>query len=123
VVPPPVAPRPRAVSQRAEPKVSELDVEGSLGDGVVTRMLMRSLPLLRTCYADAAQRAGNGDLSALMVSLSIDETGSVRDVRTGTHPLPGLSSCASATLRRLRSDIKPDIGKVRVRFQVQLVPL
>jgi hypothetical protein len=114
------AARGTASSQRVEPKLAALDVEGSLGHGVVSRMLSRALPHLRRCYAEVTQRAGQDGLAPLPVTLKIDEAGAVRDVHTGAHPL---ASCTSGVMRRLRSDIKPDIGLVRVRFDIQFLPL
>ncbi len=105
---------------RAVPKITELSVEGSLGTGVITRMLARSTELMRSCYAGAAGKAGRNDFSPLAVQLAIDETGSVRDSTSGPHPLPGFSACVTSAVRRLRSDIKPDVGTVRVRFTLML---
>jgi serine/threonine protein kinase len=95
-----------------------LDVEGSLGSGVVSRMLARAEPLIHTCYVDAARRAGKNDFSSLTLSLTIDEMGAVRSVDASAHSLAGLSKCAADALKRLRSERKPDIGTVRVRFQL-----
>lgn len=117
---------PRAIQEappavlRAVPKITELSAEGSLGTGVITRMLARSTELMRSCYAGAAGKAGKNDFSPLAVSLAIDETGSVREATSGLHPLPGFSTCVTGAVRRLRSDIKPDVGTVRVRFKVML---
>ncbi|MFT3925847.1 MAG: protein kinase [Myxococcales bacterium] len=108
---------------RAEPSVAELSADGSLGTGVITRMLSRSTSLVRECYAKAASSAGRNDFSSLSVVLLLDETGSVREANVQSTTLPGLSSCVSGVMRRLRSDIKPDVGTVRVRFNWSLKPL
>lgn len=105
---------------RAEVSVADLTVEGSLGSGVISRMLSRAVPLIRKCYVQAAQQAGRNDFSPLAITLTIDEAGAARDIRAGNHGLSKLPACVGDALRRLRSDIKPDVGTVRVRFNVAL---
>ncbi len=99
-------------------RVSGLDVAGSLGTGVVGRMLTRAEPLLRHCYIDAAKRAGKDAYLPVAVALTIDETGAVRKLETSHHPLTGLSDCVAGELKRMRSNRKPDVGIVHVRFSV-----
>jgi serine/threonine protein kinase len=103
----------------ADVQLSGIDVEGSLGSGIVTRMLSRATPLVHTCYVEAAKRAAKNDFSSLKVGLNIDESGSVRSVETSAHPLPSLSRCAADALKRLRSDRKPDVGTVQVHMEIQ----
>ena len=131
VVAQPVAPAPKPAKPAASAPPQKLDasasvdnvqVEGSLGSGVVSRMLSRSNSLVHTCYVEAAKRAGKNDFSPLNLSLTIDETGAVRDVRPESHPLPGLASCVSSSVKRLRSERKPDVGTVKVRLQLSFRP-
>ncbi len=115
----PKAPAPRAAEKLdARPQLSNIAVEGSLGTGVVARMLSRAEPLMRTCYVEAAQKAGKNQFAPLAIALTIDETGAVRHIEAAKHPLSGLSECAAMGLRRLRSDRKPDVGTVKVHFSV-----
>ncbi len=102
----------------ASAKITELEVNGSLGTGVVGRMLSRAEPLLKSCYVDAAKRAGKNQFVPLTIALTIDETGAVRRIESGKHPLNGLPECAANELKRMRSDRKPDVGTVQVRFSV-----
>jgi hypothetical protein len=97
-------------------------VEGSLGSGVVARMLGRATPLLEGCYAEAAQKAGRNDFAAISAKLTIDETGKVRNVETSSHALPGFAKCAGDALKRLRSERTPDVGVVRAQLQISLKP-
>jgi serine/threonine-protein kinase len=128
--PAPVAAQPEKPEQPPAPpqkldataSMDDVEVEGSLGSGVVARMLSRSTPLVHTCYVQAAKRAGKNDFSPLELALTIDEMGAVRDVRPASHPLAGLSSCVAGSMKRLRSDRKPDVGTVKVRLQLSFRP-
>jgi len=100
-------------------RVSEVKVDGSLGTGVVGRMLSRAEPLLRQCYATAAKRSGKNQYVPMSMALTIDETGAVRQIEAGKHPLSGLSDCVAGEFKRLRSDRKPDVGTVQVRFSTE----
>lgn len=113
-----------ALPQKLEAQVSfvELDVEGSLGSSIVVRMLSRSSSALKSCYAQAAKRAGRNDFAGLPVSLVIDESGSIRQLTVAKHPLSELSGCASDALKRLRSERVPDVGTAQVRFKIALSP-
>ncbi|MET0343391.1 MAG: protein kinase [Polyangiales bacterium] len=106
----------------AEPTIAELEVDGSLGKGTVSRMLARLSPSLRTCYATAAKAAGRNDYAPLAMTFLIDEVGSVRTVSAGKHPLPELPSCAAAALKRMRSERVPDVGISTVRFSIGFTP-
>jgi len=119
-VPPPAPPGPQRFD--AKPAIADLDVEGSLGSGIVSRMLSRANAGLKSCYADAAKHAGRNDFSSLHVSLVIDEGGAVRQVNASRHSLPELSSCASSALKRMRSERVPDVGTVQVQFNVTFTP-
>jgi serine/threonine protein kinase len=118
------APSAPATPQRldAQPSVAELDVEGSLGTGIVSRMLARATPALKSCYVDAAKREGRNDFSGVQVSFLIDEGGAVRQVSTSKHGLGDLSSCAASALKRMRSDRVPDVGTVQVKFKLAFKP-
>ena len=120
---PAVAPVPSGPQRLdAQPAVADLDVEGSLGSGIVSRLLTRSLGPLKSCYVEAAKRAGRNDFSSMAISLMIDEGGAVRDVHASKHGLSDLSSCASAALKRMRSDRVPDVGTVQVKFKLTFKP-
>jgi serine/threonine protein kinase len=127
-VPPVAKPAPVEVTpgapQRLEANasVAELDVEGSLGTGVVARMLGRVTPTLKGCYGDAAKRASRNDFSALPVELIIDEGGAIRNLSVGRSGLPDLSSCVNGALKRLRSERVPDVGTVQVKFKITFNP-
>jgi serine/threonine-protein kinase len=122
--PEPEAPRAAASGPLdAAPSIRELQVQGSLGSGVVTRMLARAMPLIRACYARAARSANFNALDPLAIRLTIDETGAVDEIEVGAHRFPSFAACTSQVLRRMRSDIKPDVGTVRVRFEVSLSSL
>jgi hypothetical protein len=117
----PVAPAPLPKKQEplaAKVSYGSMKVEGSLGSGVVGRMLARAEPLLQKCYATAATKAGRNEYVSLAASLSIDEMGAVRLLQQGSHPLPGLATCVADSLKRLRSERKPDVGTVRVELEV-----
>jgi serine/threonine-protein kinase len=101
------------------PHASDVNTQGSLGSGVVLRMLSRAEPLMQRCYVSAAQRAGKNEYRPLSVALTINEMGAVRSVTTGRHPLPGLSDCVNNSLKRLRSDRKPDVGTVSVEYSLE----
>lgn len=117
-------PAPAAVTPAAPQRldatasIADLDVEGSLGTGVVARMLGRVTPTLKGCYVDAAKRANRNDLAGLPVELTIDEGGAVRNITVGRSGLSDLSSCVSGALKRLRSERVPDVGTVQVKFKV-----
>lgn len=122
---PPAAAKPApAAPQRleAQASVTELDVEGSLGSGVVARMLGRATPVVKGCYADAAKRAARNDFSPLTASLLIDESGAVRQVNVSRHGLGDLSGCAANALKHLRTERVPDVGTVQVRFKITFNP-
>ena len=121
--PTPAAPQP-ATPQRLEAtaSIADLDVEGSLGTGVVARMLGRVTSALTSCYGDAAKRANRNDFSALPVELTIDEGGAVRNLSVGRSGLGDLSACATGALKRVRSERVPDVGTVAVKFSVAFRP-
>jgi serine/threonine-protein kinase len=102
---------------------ANIQTQGSLGSGVVARMLSRAVPLMRTCYQTAARGAGRNDFSSVSLSFTIDEAGLLRNTKAGSHALSGLSSCVSDALKRVRSDQKPDVGVVKVEAQVSFRPL
>jgi eukaryotic-like serine/threonine-protein kinase len=124
VAKPAVVPSAPAAPQRldAQASIADLDVEGSLGTGVVGRMLGRVTPALKACYVDAAKRANRNDFTGLAVSLVIDEGGAVRQLNVGRHGLSDLTPCASNALKRLRSERVPDVGTVQVKFRVAFTP-
>lgn len=134
--PAPVAPKPETVAATPAPipakpapvvaqkldavsRIADIQVDGSLGTGVVGRMLSRAEPLLRRCYVEAAQRSGKNQYVPVAMALTIDETGAVRRIEAGKHPLSGLSDCVAGELKRLRSERKPDVGTVHVRFSTE----
>jgi hypothetical protein len=127
-LPPAARPAPAAVipaaPQRLEatPSIAELDVEGSLGTGVVARMLGRVTSTIKRCYGDAAKRASRNDFTALPVELTIDEGGAVRNLSVGRSGLGDLSSCVNGALKRVRSERVPDVGTVQVKFKVAFSP-
>jgi hypothetical protein len=123
VKPTPTAPQPAAPQRlEATASIADLDVEGSLGTGVVARMLGRVTPALKSCYGDAAKRANRNDFSPLPVELTIDEAGAVRNLSVGHSGLGDLSTCASGALKRVRSERVPDVGTVAVKFRVAFKP-
>jgi serine/threonine protein kinase len=119
----PALPKPDTRPLDANTSFANIQTEGSLGSGVVSRMLGRSAPLMRTCYSTAARAAGRNDFASVTVSFTIDEAGGVRSGKASSHALPGLSSCVSDALRRVRSDQKPDVGVVKVEAQVSFRPM
>jgi hypothetical protein len=121
IKPVPAAPAP---PQRLEAtaSIADLDVEGSLGTGVVARMLGRVTSALKSCYGDAAKHANRNDFSPLPVELTIDEAGSVRNLSVGHSGLGDLSACASGALKRVRSERVPDVGTVLVKFRIAFTP-
>jgi len=125
VAPPPRAPTPPPAAPQkldAQATIVDLDVEGALGSGVIARMLSRATPALKSCYGEAAKRAGRNDFGALQVSLVIDEKGAVRQLSVGKHGLGDLSGCATDVLKRMRSERVPDVGTEQVRFKVAFTP-
>jgi eukaryotic-like serine/threonine-protein kinase len=106
----------------AQPSFQDLDVEGSLGSSIVSRMLARGSAPLHSCYVDAARSANRNDFSSLSASLVIEETGSVRQVVVGRSGLGALSSCVAAALKRMRPDRVPDVGTVQVKFKLAFSP-
>jgi hypothetical protein len=115
----PVAVTPAAPQRlEATASIADLDVEGSLGTGVVARMLGRVTPIMKSCYGDAAKRANRNDFVALPVELTIDEGGAVRNLTVGRSGLGDLSSCVNGALKRVRSERVPDVGTVQVKFKV-----
>jgi hypothetical protein len=134
----PVAPKPLVPSQPAskpstpKPDTRPLDANvafgdiqtiGSLGSAVVSRMLSRTAPLLKSCYQSAARAAARNDFAPLTLSFTIDESGGLRGGKASAHSLPSLSGCAIDTLKRVRADQKPDVGTVKVQVQVSFRPL
>ena len=111
---------PKTANRPLDANVSfgNIQTSGSLGSGVVSRMLARTSPLVRSCYQSSARSAMRNDFAPLVLSFNIDETGGVRSAKGASHPLPGLASCAADALKRVRSDQKPDVGTVKVEVQV-----
>jgi serine/threonine-protein kinase len=102
----------------ANVSIGEIQTVGSLGSAVVSRMLNRTAPLLRSCYQSAARSAGRNDFSSLSLSFTIDETGGLRSPKASSHSLSSLPACAADALKRVRADQKPDVGTVKVQAQV-----
>ena len=80
------------------------------------------MPTIKGCYADAAKRQGRNDFTPLPASFVIDESGALRQVNIGRHPLGDLSSCATNALKRTRSERVPDVGTVQVGFKIAFKP-
>lgn len=114
----PSAPKPDNRPLDANVSFGGIETVGSLGPAVVSRMLSRTAPLLRSCYQKAARSAGRNDFSNLSLSFTIDETGGLRSPSASSHGLPSLSGCAADALKRVRADQKPDVGVVKVQAQV-----
>jgi eukaryotic-like serine/threonine-protein kinase len=112
------APKPDNRPLDANVSFGEIQTVGSLGPAVVSRMLNRTAPLLRSCYQSAARSAGRNDFSSLSLSFTIDETGGLRSAKASSHGLSALPGCASDALKRVRADQKPDVGTVKVQVQV-----
>jgi serine/threonine-protein kinase len=119
----PALPKPDTRPLDATAAFANIQTQGSLGSGVVSRMLGRAAPLLRSCYQTAARAAGRNDFASISVSFNIDEAGGVRSGKASSHALPGLSNCISDSLKRVRSDQKPDVGTVKVEAQVSFRPM
>jgi eukaryotic-like serine/threonine-protein kinase len=125
VAPTPAAVRPTPAAPQkldAQASFADLDVEGSLGSSIVSRMLSRVTPAIKSCYGEAAKRAGRNDFSPLAVSFVIDEMGFVRQVTAGKHGLPDLGGCVSGSMKRMRAERVPDVGTVQVRLKVNFSP-
>ncbi|HEY6878614.1 MAG TPA: protein kinase [Polyangiales bacterium] len=127
--PAPVAAKPAVMPAPAMPQkldarasIQELDVEGSLGSSIVSRMLARVTPALKTCYVDAAKKANRNEYGSLATSLVIEESGSVRQVVVGRSGLGDLSNCITSALKRARAERVPDVGTVQVKFRVSYDP-
>jgi hypothetical protein len=97
-------------------------VEGSLGSSIVSRMLARVTPALKSCYVDAAKNANRNEYGALASSFVIEEMGAVRQVVVARSGLADLSSCAASALKRARPDRVPDVGTVQVKFKITYAP-
>jgi serine/threonine-protein kinase len=123
VVQRPALPKPDTRPLDANAAFANIQTQGSLGSGIVSRQLGRTAPLMRTCYQTAARAAGRNDFSAVTITFEIEESGALRHGRASAHPLTGLSSCISDALRRVRSDQKPDVGIVKVEAQVSFRPM
>lgn len=119
--PAPVKPDTRPLD--ANTSFANIQTQGSLGSGVVSRILGRSAALMRGCYQTAARGASRNDFAAVSLSFTIDEAGLLRGPKAGPHALPGLSSCITEALKRVRSDQRPDVGTVKVEAQVSFHPL
>ncbi len=122
---PKVVAAPKAVAPQkldALASIDDLDVEGSLGSSIVSRMLSRATPALKNCYVEAAKKAGRNEYGSLASSVVIEEMGAVRQVTVARSGLADLSSCASAALKRARPDRVPDVGTVSVKFKITYSP-
>ncbi|MET0286158.1 MAG: hypothetical protein ABW352_16875, partial [Polyangiales bacterium] len=122
--PKPVAPAAPAAPQKLDGRatIAELDVEGSLGSSIVSRMLARVTPALKDCYVEAAKKANRNDYGSLASSLVIEEMGAVRQVTVGRSGLADLSTCVTSALKRARPDRVPDVGTVQVKFKITYSP-
>jgi hypothetical protein len=112
------APKPDNRPLDANVSIGEIQTAGSLGPAVVSRLLNRTAPLLRSCYQSAARSAGRNDFSSLSLTFTIDETGGLRSPKASSHALGALPACAADALKRVRADQKPDVGTVKVQAQV-----
>jgi serine/threonine-protein kinase len=120
---PATAPTPSAPQKLdARASIEELDVEGSLGSSIVSRMLARVTPTLKTCYVDSAKKVNRNDYGSLATTFVIEETGSVRQVTVARSGLGDLSNCVSSALKRMRPDRVPDVGTVQVKFKLTYSP-
>ena len=100
------------------------DMEGKAG---ATRMLykVRGVAAERVFAELKRIVAGDRPVAGLelmddlgLTAVVLPELGALRGVESGAHPLAGLSRCVGDSLKRIRSENKPDIGTVRVRLQV-----
>jgi serine/threonine protein kinase len=113
-----------AAPQKLDARVSidELDVEGSLGTSIISRMLARITPALKACYVEAAQKFARNEYGSLASSFVIEEMGAVRQVTVARSGLADLSTCAASALKRTRPDRVPDVGTVQVKFKITYSP-
>jgi len=102
--------------------IGALVVDGSLPKSSVARALDALKPALEGCY-QAAARAANADAHvSASVHLEIDVDGRTRNVAVGPMSLPGLQSCATATIARVRTKDRPDTGTVGANFHLSFTP-
>jgi eukaryotic-like serine/threonine-protein kinase len=100
----------------AQPAFSVSQLHGALGSSTILRTLARGAAQVEACAAPSAQlRSLPGPLHA---SLTIDESGHVRQVSVAKHAAPGLGACVQAALGKLRSDQKPDVGTVSAEIEI-----
>ncbi len=120
--PEPEAPPAPAPALAATATLANLQVTGSLSNGVVLDVVQRQLADFEACYATAARAAGRDVACVVKVGLVIDEDGRARHVKASGGRLPGLDACVRGVASRIRSSRRPDTGTVDGSFSLRFAP-
>jgi len=104
--PPPAPPAPVGL----EPRVTGVEVQGSLSQAIVTRAVSRVAAVIQRCAVSGAARTVD-------IHFTIDESRRAQNVRGGNAP-----PCIVAAFAGIRTEASPDVGDVEVTVKVALEP-
>lgn len=107
---------------KAQAKIQQLEVHGSLATSIVQRALERQVDNFESCYKAAAIRAGRNGFSNLAVEFEVDYRGHAREIKVRNGQLRGLDNCVARVIERVATDRAPDTGAVRTTLKLDLSP-
>lgn len=111
------------ISLAASAQIERLEVTASsIPLSAIRRALDRIRSNFEQCYAGAATRARRAVAGIVRVELTIDEMGRAQRVHATGHDLAGLDGCVRSATERVRTQVRPDTGRVSVSFAVQFTP-
>lgn len=104
--PPPAPPATGAL----EPRITGVEVQGSLSQAIVTRAVSRVAAVIQRCAVSGAARTVD-------IHFTINESRRAQNVRGGNAP-----PCIVSAFAGIRTEASPDVGDVEVIVKVALEP-
>lgn len=124
--PAPSAPPTRSADATAAKSVKTaiagLDVQGGVPRASIQRAIERVESSFQSCYLSASKTLGRSPSGAVSVHLVIDESNRASVTKLSGTPLSGMGSCLRQAAARIKSRTPPDVGRVRVGFQIRFSP-
>lgn len=107
----------------AKSSISGVTVEGGVPRAAIQRALERAVPGFRNCYLGASTRLGRSPAESVFVHLVIDESNQAKVTKLGPASLAGMDDCIRQVATRIKSQTPPDVGGVRVTFEIRFAPI
>lgn len=110
-------------ARAAKASIAGVNVQGGVPRAAIQRALDRAVPNFRNCYLNASTKLGRSPAGAVSVHLVIDESNQAKVTKIGSAPLSGMEDCIRHAAARVKSQTPPDVGGVRVTFEIRFAPV